>query len=194
MNHPEIFIVPGLLLADYFLTVLGATLKERKYDKFFKSSHYELNPRWQANIANKKWFNMRHLGLTALVASFLVYVSEFANLPNEIVHGFISCLVIFFGAIVGRHLSNICVFRRLIGKSDDIHGEITMSHALALAISLYQTVIVLVPVLILTVLYPSPVLVGAFIGSLLLVAVHLRWLRQHKKKQEASNNGMNADQ
>lgn len=193
MNHPEVALVPVLLLADYFLTVLGATLREKKYDEFFKTDAYELNPVWQHSIAKKKWFNPRHLGLTALLTGFLVYLAEFGDLPNEVVHGFVACLVLLFGAIVGRHLSNIMIFRRIIKNSDGISGQLHISEGFALRLSLYQTVVVVVPVSLLVICYPSPVLFGAFIGSLFLVAVHLRWVRRHKKKVEASKKSMNAD-
>jgi hypothetical protein len=192
MNHPEVILVPLLFLADYFLTVFGAILKEKKYDEFFKTEQYELNPVWQHAIGKKKWFNPRLLGWAVLLAGFLVSL-EFANVPNEIIHGFVACFVLLFGATIGRHLSNILTFRRLIKKSDDISGQITMSHALVLTLSLYQSVAVVVPVVLLVIFYPSPALIGAFIGSLLLFAIHLGWIRRYKKKVEASNKPVNTD-
>ena len=44
MRHSEVFLVPLLMLLDYFLTVGGSKLAARKYSQHFKFEHYEMNP------------------------------------------------------------------------------------------------------------------------------------------------------
>ena len=66
MKHPEIFLLPVFMLADYFLTIYSAVLLDRRYRDFFKINQYELNPLWQKAVASKTWFNPKHLGITAL--------------------------------------------------------------------------------------------------------------------------------
>jgi hypothetical protein len=61
MRHPEVFLVPVLLLLDYFLTVGGSKLAARKYSQHFKFEHYEMNPLWQKTISQGKWLNPKHL-------------------------------------------------------------------------------------------------------------------------------------
>ncbi len=36
MKQPEILLLPVLMLADYFLTLAGAALRERRYAEYFK--------------------------------------------------------------------------------------------------------------------------------------------------------------
>jgi len=41
MRHPEVFLIPLLLLLDYVLTVGGSKMAARKYSQHFKFEHYE---------------------------------------------------------------------------------------------------------------------------------------------------------
>ena len=68
MKHPEVILVPAFMLADYFLTLAGAVLRDRKYSDHFKTEHYEMNPLWQKDVARKKWLNPRHIVLVVVVS------------------------------------------------------------------------------------------------------------------------------
>lgn len=47
MKHPEVLILPVLMIADYYLTILGSILYSQGYGKHIRFEHYELNPVWQ---------------------------------------------------------------------------------------------------------------------------------------------------
>lgn len=187
MKHPELFLVPALMLADYYLTLAGAALKDRKYGEHFKTRHYELNPVWQKQVAQLKWFNPRHLLVTALVAALLALVAESGTLPGWLVTGLLGCLLVLFGAVIGRHLSNILTFSYMIRKPDGISGQVTMSHGLLLALSLHQTLIVFLPVALIALFAPGPFTVGALFGGLLHVMIHLVWISKHRKTKSPEN-------
>ena len=182
MGHPEFLLVPVLMLADYFLTVLGAIQKERTYDHYFKTEHYELNPVLRESVAKKRWFNPRHLAMTALTLIWLWLITEYLGLAESFLRGVLGCLVVLFGTLVGRHLSNLLIFRRLNRKSDDIEGEIRMSHQLALSMSLYQYFVVVVPVVLLAIFSPTPFVLGALGGVILVLLVHVRWILSSRQK------------
>ncbi|HCE45746.1 MAG TPA: hypothetical protein DET40_19560 [Lentisphaeria bacterium] len=55
MKHQEVLLLPMPMFSDYFLTLLGAVMKDKKYCEHLKTQHYELNPVWQVNIAQKKY-------------------------------------------------------------------------------------------------------------------------------------------
>ncbi len=82
MKHPELILIPILMFSDYFLTVAGAVLKEKKYADHFKFEHYELNPIWQKEIAQKKWLNPKHIVLTIVFSSVLIFLMEFGEMPE----------------------------------------------------------------------------------------------------------------
>ena len=192
MKHPEIILLPVLMLADYFLTVLGAVRKERKYAAHFKTQHYELNPLWQKTIARKKWFNPRHLLLTLLTSGVLAFLVESGNMPDAFAEGMFGCLFVLFGMIIGRHLSNLLLFRYLDRHPQDIAGQITMAHALMLTISTYQYLVVAIPMVLLAIFSPTPFVLGGLVGTLLLFVIHFKWIRQHKKQKEKTNRTDNA--
>ena len=82
------------------------------------------------------------------------------------------------------------IFRYLIRRPNEISGQVTMAHSLMLWWSIYQYIVVLVPIAIIALFAPSSFANGALIGAAVLFAVHLKWLRQYKKKSEKSNKNM----
>jgi len=190
MKYPEIFLLPALMFADYFLTVAGSIKRDKKYSEHFKVEHYELNPIWQKSIAEKKWFNVRHILLTVSITAILAGMVEFCDLPNSIIQCILGALFVSFSIVVGRHLSNILMFRYLIRRPNEISGQVTTTHSLMLWWSMYQYLAALVPIAIIALFAPSPFAIGALIGAALIFVVHLNWIRKYKKKLKKSNKDM----
>ncbi len=186
MKHPELILIPILMFSDYFLTVAGAVLKDKIYANHFKVEHYELNPIWQKEVAQKKWLNPRHIVLTIVFSSVLIFLMEFEEMPEPFIQGFFGCILAVYGMIVGRHLSNLIIFRRMIQKPDEISGQVTMAHALLLSLSLYQNLVCFVPLVFISIFSPNPFVHGAFVGAALLMAVHLKWIWKHRKETSVS--------
>ena len=111
MKYPELFLVPILMFVDYFLTLAGAVLKDKKYGEHFKLEHYELNPVWQRDIAQRKWFNPRQILLVVLVSAVIIALMEFGQVPETFIQGLMGCLLVSLGMITGRHLANLMTFR-----------------------------------------------------------------------------------
>ncbi len=191
MRYPEYVLIPVFMFADYFLTVAGTVLKDREYSDHFKSEHYELNPIWQKQIAQKKWLNPKHIALTIIASSALIFLAETGNLPERFAQGFLGCFLVFYGMIVGRHLSNLMLFRDVNRNPNDVSGQVSMSHDLLLRISIYRYVVAFVPLALIAVLSPSPFVYGAAMGPVLLVALHLGWIRKYQKHKRKTANDQN---
>jgi hypothetical protein len=187
MKHPEIIILPILMFLDYFLTVLGAIQKEKKYSEHFKAQHYELNPIWQKQIAQKRWFNPRHILLTISISIVFAYLIEFCDMSSFFIQGLFGCLFVSFGMLIGRHLSNIMIFRYLAKRPQDVSGEVTMTHSLLLFTSAYQYLVVLIPIIFIAAFTPSPFVFGGLVGTILMIIVHIGWILRYKKQIKASN-------
>jgi hypothetical protein len=187
MKHPEFLLVPVFMFADYFLTLAGAVLKDRKYGNHFKTEHYELNPIWQEHVAEKKWLNARHILFTVVLSSALILLTQFVEMPEPFFQAVSGCLLAVLGMVIGRHLSNLMIFRYVIRKPEEISGQVTMAHALLLSVSLYQHLTILVPLALIAIFSPSPFVIGACVGAVLLLAVHLTWIGKHRKQARASN-------
>ena len=187
MKHPELFLVPAFMLVDYFLTLAGAVQREKEYGDHFKAEHYELNPIWQRQVAEKKWFNPKHLLLTVVVTLFLILVTQFSEIPEHFVLGLLGCLLVFFGMLIGRHLSNLMIFRYMIRRPHDISGKVSMTHGLLLSLSLYQYIVVFVPLVVIAFFAPSPFVIGAVLAGVLQVLVHIKWISKYRKKLESSS-------
>ena len=184
MKHPEVFLIPVFSLADYFLTLVGAVLREKKFGHHFKTELYELNPVWQSVIAEKKWFNPKHLLLTIIETSALVFVIEFGDIPETFVEIVLGFFLVGNGILVGRHLDNILTFWHVIRKPGEISGQVSITHALVLSMSMYKQVVVAVPLILILLFAPSPFMVGATLVCVLQMLMHLIWIWKFKKKQK----------
>jgi hypothetical protein len=187
MKYPEVLLLPILMFADYFLTVWGAIQRDKKYFLHFKTQHYELNPIWQNHIAKKKWFNPRHFVLTVLLSAILICVVESGNIPDDFVQIVTGCVLVLYGMILGRHLSNLLVFGHLIRKPNEVSGEITMSHQFVLCLSLYQSLTVMIPVALIAWFSHSRFALGGAVGIVLFFVFHLVWMQKAKKQEPSSN-------
>jgi hypothetical protein len=187
MKNPEIIILPILMFMDYFLTVYGAIQKESKYDEHFKTQHYELNPILQNQIAEKRWFNPRHIFMVLAITVALAALTEFAGLPDSFIQGVLGCLFVFFGMIIGRHLSNIMIFRYIADNSNSISGQITMAHSMSLSISMYQYIVAVIPMIFVALFTPAPFVLGGLVGAVCIFVVHAKWIFQHKRQSQSSS-------
>jgi uncharacterized membrane protein YeaQ/YmgE (transglycosylase-associated protein family) len=185
MNHPEALLVPASMLIDYWLTVAGARLGSAGYSAHFKKQHYELNPIWQKAIAQQKWFNGRHLALTAIVGGVCIMLGETLAPRDQTAAWFFGCVLGTFGLIIGRHLSNLATFSYVRRHPEQITGIVTMSHELLLWLSVFQLAPVALTLLLISIVAPSPQTSGAIVGVCALSAVHLLWLRHHRRVSKA---------
>lgn len=193
MNHPEVCLVPVLMFLDYFLTVLGAIQREKKYSEHFKSQHYELNPLWQKAIAKKKWFNIRHTLITVAFSSYLVWFAKYADVPDEFIDGLLGCVIVCFAVLVGRHISNLLIFRYSRRNPDAISGQVRMSHPMMLAVSSYQLSTVLLPVALIAACTGSPFALGGVAGVCLLLVSHGIWRLKFKRQKVKATAAAKSD-
>jgi hypothetical protein len=189
MNHPQILLVPVLMEADYLLTVAGAILNEKGYQKHFRREHYELNPVWQKSIKQKKFFNFRHFALTVFVTVvFLICFSDCAD-DDPNLQSLLGFIFVFFGIIIGRHLSNLMTFWHVLSRPQDISGEVRISQRFSLCQSVYQLSgfgLVLAAICLFS---PSPFAFGGLIAVILFVLLHACWIIKdviRVKKQRAN--------
>jgi hypothetical protein len=190
VNHPEMLLLPALMLADYFLTIAGARAKRGTYERYFGTRHYELNPVWQKAVARLAWFNPRHLVLTAALTAILVVLAEGPLAADKpIVEMLEGLFFAMFGIVVGRHLGNLATFAYLRRHPDAIEGRVTMSHDIVLWISTFQTLALIVPAALLAAIAREPMSLGFFAGTVVLFAVHLGWIRRHRSERRTADAG-----
>lgn len=146
MAYPQVLLVPLLMLADYYLTLLGAVQREKAYSQHFKVQHYELNPLWQRDVASKRWFNARHIALLVVLSALLALAVEIVPMPQSFVQAALGGVITAYGYIVARHATNLLGFQHLIRRPEEVSGEVTIAHPYALAMSLYQCVGMTLPV------------------------------------------------
>ena len=182
MKHPEIFLIPVFALADYYLTLVGAILREKKFGNHYIREHYELNPVWQNVISEKKWFNPKHLLLTIIEIALIFFVIEFGDMPETLYQVFLGFFFAGYGILIGNHVGNILTYWHVIRRPNEISGQVSETHAFSLSMSAYYLIIVLLPLVMVLIFAPSPFVMGATLNCILMIATHIIWIWRNRKK------------
>jgi lysylphosphatidylglycerol synthetase-like protein (DUF2156 family) len=192
MNHPELLVVPILMLADYALTILGAKRSAVVYRNHFTTPSYELNPLWRKDVNQLRWFNPRHISLVVIVTALLVVVDR-AVRPYELFELALGMLFGAFGAVCGRHLANLMLFHYLNRHPTEISGQVQLSMKLMLKLSEFNF-IGLIPVFtIVAVLVPNRYTIGVLLGLLALVFAHFVWAARTKPAENKHEQAIHAE-
>ncbi len=186
MRHPEALLLPVMMVGDYLLTVVGAIQRDKGYSLHFKTQHYELNPVWQKHVSERKWLSPRHLLLTIALSAMVVLLTEVGSMVEGLAEGVLGCVFVLYGVILGRHLHNLLLFRYLVRRPDEVCGEITFSHPCVLRISMYQTVMVLIPLSLVAVFSANAFAIGGVGGVILFLVVHLKWIEKARTQRDSS--------
>ncbi|MEZ5346125.1 MAG: hypothetical protein R2681_11285 [Pyrinomonadaceae bacterium] len=177
MDHPEILLLPVLMIADYYLTILGAVLHKKQYGQHFVIETYEMNPDYRNEIDSESLFNFRfvfnvlfNFAILFLVAYLFTEKLEFIY---QIVLGFYLTL---FGYIIGLHVSNLLTFRFSKNNPETFEGSVRIPHKFNLRRSLYMNSVLFFPLLFVTVFSFSYYLLGAFASVIYNLCLGLYWI------------------
>jgi hypothetical protein len=174
MRHPELIVVPILMFADYVLTILGAKSAAVVYRNHFTMPSYEMNPVWRKSVDTLRWFNPRHAALVVLIGAGLVFLDRSA-MPDDALELTLGMLFGVYGAVCGRHLTNLMLFRYLNRHPDEISGQVQLSMRLVLKMSQF-TYLGMIPVfVVVAILAPMTYTVGVLLGLVTVVFAHSVW-------------------
>ncbi len=169
MPHPELVLVPLLMVSDYVLTLVGA----RPYGDTPKArAAYELNLRYRDTVAQLRPMPIRlMLGCVAVTALLgLMGTILHAAIGAMICTALVGTLIAAYALINGQHIANILILR----QRNQGGGPVTeRRRQLGAAYRHFGTAFL--PLAMLAAWMPSPFSVGAALGGLFLVVTHLRW-------------------
>ncbi len=185
MNHPEVLLLPVLMIADYYLTILGAVLREKEFGKHFIIDAYEMNPTYRNGIDQKRLLNLQFIAQVLLNFLILLACSIFLNGDLEfifwIVLGFYLTL---YGYVIGLHVSNILIFRWVERNPNAFDGVITLSHDFNLRMSLNLNAVLLIPVIIILIFSFSFFVLGSLLAVVYNITLVGNWIRKRKHAEK----------
>jgi len=182
MRHSEVLIVPVLMLADYYLTIVGAKLAQSGYRAHFKSASYELNPIWRGDVAKLRWFNPRHLLLAALLTALLLFAAEASDTLDPWFFPVMFGMVLgAFTPIITQHLGNILTFEFMRRNPNEVEGSVTFSMRYAIVASIAQGMTVLVVLALVAWLTQVPIAYGMLAGAGVLMLARFSWFARAKR-------------
>ena len=172
-----------MMVMDYYLTIAGNRLRHRaEHHKHVIVENYELNPRWQQDVASGRRFNFWHLAWVVIAMMVLLGVAFLAEgtltprgSPWDVALGSIGIVT---AIISGRHLMNLLYYGYVEKHRQSLSGELRISSSLSLRQSTYIYWVAWVPLLVAFFFQPSYFLGGALIGPLVMAWVTLRWERK----------------
>jgi hypothetical protein len=189
MDYLKILAVPLLMFADYYLTIVAAMLHDRKYGRHIKSGHYELNPIWQTTVSRRRWFSLPHVVLVSMITGAMMYwqykLASTGPLEAGLLDFLLGYLVVLSLTVASRHLSSILSFLYVEQNPESLTGEANMSQELSLKMSQYQVMTVLLPLIPIGIVHPSPFVFGALTSQVFLLLMHFTWVTEHRRKARA---------
>lgn len=178
MRHPEILALPVAMLADYYLTVFGEILRQKAFSHHFKIQDYELNPFWKNDISKKRLFNPRFFLIDGVITLIGISIVERESMPDGFVKLFLGFFLGVYGPIIGRHLSNLLIFRYLIKDPQSLSGQVALSNRYLLKASFFQNATMLVTLIPILIVSSEPFIVGAVLGTISLLLAHFFWSKK----------------
>ncbi|MCC6740611.1 MAG: hypothetical protein IT452_16325 [Planctomycetia bacterium] len=175
-DYWEILLLAPIMLADYFLTILGARTAQGTYTKHFNSGSYELNPVWRSAVKTRRWFNFRH-HVPAVVVPITMFFVERSTLPRPVpLFGLINAgMLSMYALILGHHAGNLLLFRRMARRPTEVTGTVKMSHTFELANARYRVLASAFPLVVGAALSRHPVALGAALGPVLYLLALSVW-------------------
>ncbi len=189
MTHPEILLLPILMIADYYLTILGAVLREKAYGKHFVIETYEMNPQFRKDIDSGRLFNLKFFGQLILHFAILFIISIFAKGNYEFIYWIaLGFYLTLFAYINGLHLSNIFSFLYVSKNPQAFSGSVKIAHLYNLHSSLYSNFVLLVPLLVFVLFSFSYFVVGALIASAYNVLLGFIWIFKRRRAENGEED------
>ncbi len=169
MQHPELALIPILMVSDYVLTLVGARLYGGTSEA---RAAYELNPRYRDVVAQLRpmpiRLALRCVAVTALLA--LMGATLHTAVGRMVYATVVGALIAAYALINGAHIANILILR----QRNKGGGPVTeRRRQFGAAFRHFGTSFL--PLATLAAWMPSPFSVGAALGGLFLAVTHLRW-------------------
>ena len=177
MIRPEILLLPVLMIADYYLTILGAVLREKKYGKHFKAETYELNPHYRKDIDSRSLFSFRIIAQVLINSAVLFLCSILFTGGYEFIYWIVlGFYLTLFGYINGLHVSNILSFLYVNRHSHVLDGTVRISHRYSLNSSLFSNFVLFIPLLFVLTFSYSHFVLGALIAVVYKALLGIWWI------------------
>ena len=184
MKYPIVIALPFLMLADYYLTLLSTVLKDKKLSKYVIFEEWELNPRFQEAINQKKLINTKHLFSVGLISFLAIFLTELSDLSQEFINFILGVFLIKYSVIIGGHISNIFWSCYAIKRENQIRGQIRYTYEATLFSSMPIYLLPIFPLIVIYIYTRSFFVLGGICGILLLMITFLRFFKMMKKKKK----------
>ena len=178
----------GLHSLDYYLTLYGARLYRAGASRVYNvSGNYELNPFFQQAIDSESWFSRRFLTSLVLVgAYFFVLASGVGWLADgaatrvdadtegaqqvlrEVYSALMGAYIFTRVAVIGFHLQNNWLFRRINRPHSPIRGSFTFDRQTVYRLAAHRFAGFAMILGVAACLAPSGWLLGGFLGCALV--------------------------
>jgi hypothetical protein len=176
MRHPLAIAIPVLLLADYYLTLLGARLRKRAAAAGIEMEEYELNPLWQEDVNRGRAVSPRHLVVVLAGATLAVLIGVTHDLPAWRAECYLGLLLLPLSTIIGKHLSNLLTLGHAVRRPGEVTGDGRLSYRMALRTSQHEMLSIICPVAAVAASPTRPFALGGLLGLVFLLALHWAWL------------------
>lgn len=182
MDHYEIFLLPLLMMADYYLTLAGATLYKQAYGNYFVLDSYELNPVWQESVNKPKKFDFGHAFMSIVFTVVFISIDYYHIINEKMLQGVLGYYIVLYSLINAKHLENISIFKFTNKHSGLLKGKVLINYEMSVKMSQYRMIFLFIPLSIIAFYSNSYFAWGgalSVIGAWLSHSSWLTWYRQN---------------
>ncbi len=181
MAHYEIFLLPLLMIADYYLTLIGASLYKQSYGNYFVLDNYELNPMWQSSVGKSEKFDFRHLFMSIVFT--IVFMSfDYYNIINEkILQVLLGYYIVLYSLINAGHLENIFIFKYTNTHPSLLKGKVFINYEMSVKRSQYRVLSLFIPLSIIAFYTKSYFAWGGALSTIGAWLTHSSWIKWYRQ-------------
>ena len=182
---------------DWLLTIAGARLRAQLADRLAFNGSYELNPVFQKAVDRGSWWSWRFTFSTLIPIPLMIAIAWLvtaggtldslgATMGESTLRFLLGFLVYLHLAIIGIHLQNIALFRRMLRDPDAVRGSISYSRTMTYSISAQRYLAAALFFAAALAIDPRADLAGGLTGLLLLATKQLFTARRLGRAAPAS--------
>ncbi|MFV0387243.1 MAG: hypothetical protein ACK5NT_00675 [Pyrinomonadaceae bacterium] len=184
---PEILLLPIFMIADYYLTIWGAFLRESSIANHIKIDSYELNPYLKKEIDNKNLFSFKFFLQVLFHSSILLLAGLFFG-ETIFYQVLLGAYLGLYSYILGLHTSGILKMRFIATHPKAMSGTIRTARAFNIFSAISRTFIAILPIAIILIFSFSNFAFGVLLGITILLIQDIFWYFWRQKQSAKASD------
>lgn len=191
MEHYVIFLLPLLMIADYYLTLFGASMYKKAYGNYLVVENFEINPIWQESVNKPEKFDFRYPLMSIVFTALFIAIDTYDVINDNIFQGILGYYIVLYSVINAGHLDRIFLFKYAYTHPGLLKGKVFISYEMSVKMSQYRLVFLFIPLSIIAFYTKSYFAWGGALSVIGAYLTHSGWIKWHRQNNAGAENEVN---